>query len=180
MLRLINKMEQVMKRIRIEKVTLNIGAGADQAKLEKGMQLLKMITGLTPVKTFTTKRIPEWSIRPGLPIGCKLTLRKAQAMEIVPRLLSAVDNKLKAAQIDRYGNIAFGIREYIDIPNAKYDPAIGIIGLQVCITLERPGYRIKKRRIMSRPLHGSHIISKEEAIEFMKQNFNVAIMEDEY
>lgn len=172
-------MEQVMKRIRIEKVTLNIGAGADQAKLEKGMQLLKIVTGLTPVKTFTTKRIPEWNIRPGLPIGCKLTLRKSQAYDIVPRLLAAVDSKLRITQIDKYGNIAFGIKEYIDIPNVKYDPGIGIIGLQVCITLERPGYRVKKRRIESRPLHGKHIISRLEAIDFMKQNFNVTIMEED-
>ena len=71
-----------MKNIRIEKVTLNIGAGKDQAKLEKGLLLLSSITGLKPVKTFAKKRIPEWGLRPGLPIGCKITLRKKKAEEI--------------------------------------------------------------------------------------------------
>ncbi len=168
-----------MKRIRIEKVTLNIGSGADQAKLEKSIQLLKNITSLNPVKTFTKKRIPEWSIRPGLPIGCKLTLRKESAREILVRLLAAVDNSLKTMQFDEQGNIAFGIPEYIDIPNVKYDPKIGIIGLQVCVTLERPGYRIKKRRVASRRLSHKHIIKREEAIDFMKNNFNVKIVEEE-
>ncbi len=170
---------QVMKIIRIEKVTLNIGAGADQAKLEKGIQLLKNITGLMPVKTFTKKRIPEWNIRPGLPIGCKLTLRKEQAREVLTRLLSAVDHKLKMSQFDGYGNIAFGIPEYIDIPDVKYDPKIGIIGLQVCITLERPGYRIKKRKIAAKKLSSRHNIRKEEAIDFMKETFNVKTAEEE-
>lgn len=167
-----------MKKIRIEKVTLNIGAGADPAKLEKGVQLLKNITGLTPVKTFTRKRIPEWGIRPGLPIGCKLTLRKEVAKDILVNLLAAVDNKLKSVQFDERGNIAFGIHEYIDIPKVKYDPKIGVIGLQVCITLERPGYRIKKRRIAAKKIRDNHLIKKHEAIDFMKQNFQIKIVEE--
>ena len=72
-----------MKTIKLEKVTLNIGAGKDQAKLEKGMLLLKNITNISPVKTFTKKRIPDWGIRPGLPIGCKLTLRKKKALDLL-------------------------------------------------------------------------------------------------
>lgn len=168
-----------MKKIRIEKVTLNIGAGADQAKLEKGVQLLQNITGLNPVKTLTKKRIPEWSIRPGLPIGCKLTLRKHSAREILTRLLAAVDNKLKSLQFDENGNIAFGIKEYIDIPNAKYDPKIGIMGLQVCITLERPGYRVKKRRVAARKISHRHVIKKDEAIDFMRENFKINIVDEE-
>jgi len=168
-----------MKKIRIEKVTLNIGAGADQAKLEKGVQLLKNITGLNPVKTLTKKRIPEWNIRPGLPIGCKLTLRKHSAREILTRLLAAVDNKLKSLQFDENGNIAFGIKEYIDIPNAKYDPKIGIMGLQVCITLERPGYRVKKRRVAARKISHRHVIKKDEAIDFMRESFKINIVDEE-
>lgn len=62
-----------MRNIRIEKVTLNIGAGKDQNKLDKARLLLKAITGIEPVKTVTQKRIPGWGLRPGLPIGCKIT-----------------------------------------------------------------------------------------------------------
>ena len=62
-----------MKKVRIEKITLNIGSGKDTSKLDKGILLIKTITGIAPVKTITKKRIPSWGLRPGLPIGAKLT-----------------------------------------------------------------------------------------------------------
>ncbi len=167
-----------MREIRIEKVTLNVGAGKDQTKLEKGMLLLKNVTGINPVKTFTNKRIPSWGLRPGLPIGCKLTLRKKKAEEILLRLLDAKDNKLSLRQFDKEGNIAFGIHEYIDIPGIKYDPKIEIMGLEVCVTLERQGFRIKRRKIMRRKMSNKHRIKKEEAIEFMEKRFNVKVGEE--
>lgn len=162
-----------MKDIRVEKVTLNIGAGKDQAKLEKGVVLLKSIADATPVRTVTSKRIQEWGIRPGLPIGCKLTLRKDKANKMLPRLLDAVDNRLNENQFDNYGNIAFGIHEYIEVPGIKYDPKIGIMGFEVCITLERPGYRIKRRKLLARKIPARHRISKQEAIDFMCRHFNI-------
>jgi len=168
-----------MKGIRIEKVTLNVGAGKDQAKLEKGILLLKNVTGINPVKTFTNKRIPTWGLRPGLPIGCKLTLRKKKAEEILLRLLDAKDNQLGLQQFDKEGNIAFGVHEYIDVPGVKYDPKIGIMGFEVCVTLERPGFRIKRRRIMKRKICNKHRIKKEEVIEFMKKKFNVKVGEEQ-
>lgn len=164
-----------MQQVRIEKVTLNIGAGKDQAKLDKGMLLIKAITGIEPVKTVTNKRIPGWGLRPGLPIGCKLTLRKSQAVEILKRLFDAKDKKLEESQFDENGNISFGIHEYIDIPGVAYDPKIGIMGLQVCISLERPGFRIKRRRLEPKKIPDKHQISKEEAIKFVKDNFSVTV-----
>lgn len=167
-----------MKSIRIEKVTLNIGAGKDQARLERGIALLNAIADATPVKTTTNKRIQEWGLRPGLPIGCKLTLRKNKAVKMLPRLLDAVENRLREKQFDGNGNIAFGISEYIEIPGVKYDPKIGIMGLEVCITLERPGYRIKKRRLLARKIPARHRISKQEAIDFMAKQFNTKVEEE--
>ena len=168
----------LMKTIKIEKVTLNIGAGKDQSKLEKGIMLLNSIANATPIKTTTNKRIQEWGLRPGLPIGCKLTLRREKAAQILPRLLEAVENKLNEKQFDNNGNLAFGIHEYIEIPGVKYDPKIGILGLQVCVTLERPGYRIKRRRLLTRKIPARHRISKKEAIEFMYKNFNIKLGEE--
>ena len=161
--------------IKISKVTLNMGAGKDQAKLDKGIKLFKSITNVNPVKTITSKRIPGWDLRPGLPIGCKVTLRRKNAIEILKRLLQAKDSKLKESQFDPNGNIAFGIEEYIDIPGVKYDPEIGIIGLEVCVTLERNGFRIKRRRIAKKKVPKKHMITKQEAIDFMKKDFNIEL-----
>lgn len=164
-----------MREIKIEKITLNIGAGKDQSKLDKAVLLLKSVSGKNPVKTFTNKRIEEWGLRPGLPIGCKLTLRKKAAQELLARLLDAKDNKLAEIQFDNSGNISFGIAEYIDIPGVKYDPNIGVMGLQVCITLERPGFRIKRRKLERKKIPLRHSIKKEDAMDFMRKSFNVKI-----
>jgi large subunit ribosomal protein L5 len=172
-------MSSAMKDIRIEKLTLNIGAGKEQAILEKGVILLKNITGIAPVKTITQKRIANWGLRPGLPIGCKLTFRKDQARELIKRLLVAKSNLLSKNNFDDNGNVSFGIHEYIDIPNVKYDPKIGIMGLQASLTLQRPGFRIKRRKIMKRKIPRHHAISQNEAIKFMKDNFAIKIQEEE-
>ena len=164
-----------MRNIRIEKVTLNIGAGKDQKKLDNGLKLLKIVTGVAPVTTFTNKRIPNWGLRPGLPIGCKVTLRKVQAKDILKKLIEAKDKILNESQFDESGNIAFGVHEYINIPGVKYDPEMGMIGLEVCITLERPGYRIKRRSRLNKPIPKRHAITKQEAVDFMKNEFGVKI-----
>ena len=167
----------LMKEIKIEKLTLNIGTGKDQAKLEKGMRLIKSMTGLSPVKTFTKKRIPEWGIRPGLPIGCKITIRNKKANELLAVLLDAKDKKLRKSCFGN-GTVSFGIHEYIDVPSIKYDPEIGVMGFQVCITLGRPGFRIKKRGVAKKGIADSHKIKTEESIEFMKEKFDVGVEEE--
>jgi large subunit ribosomal protein L5 len=167
-----------MRDVRIEKVTLNIGCGKDQSRLDKGVELLKSITGVAPVKTITQKRIQEWGLRPGLPIGCKVTLRKAQAKELLKRLLDAREFKLQDSQFDDNGNVSFGVHEYIDIPGVKYDPKIGIMGLQVCVTLERPGFRIKRRSIRSAKIPKKQRITKSESVHFMTKNYNVKMGEE--
>jgi large subunit ribosomal protein L5 len=170
----------VMKQIQIEKITLNFGAGKDQKKLDKGVILLKHLTNKDPVKTVTQKRIPTWGVRPGLPIGCKITIRdKAAIKDLVKRFLRAKENHLKEKQFDENGNIAFGIHEYIDIPDVQYKPEVGIMGFETCITLTRPGFRIRKRKIQKRKIGKKHKITKQEAIEFMKKEFALKVGEEE-
>jgi len=170
--------ENLMREIKISKLTINIGAGKDQANLKKAISVVNSITGKEPVKTITQKRIAAWGIRPGLPIGCKLTLRKNQIPELLKRLLSARDNILSEKCFDDFGNISFGIKEHIDIPGTNYDPKIGILGLQASITLKRPGFRVKDRRLKKSKVGHNHIIIRQEAINFMKKNYNVQIKEE--
>lgn len=170
-------MTNPMKTIRIEKVTLNVGAGKDQKLLDKSMKMLNIVTGLEAVKTITDKRIAAWGLRKGLPIGCKITMRGTKAREILKRLVGAKDNTLKPSYFDNNGNISFGIQECIDIPDYAYDPEVGILGLQVSITLERPGFRVKKRKIGAARISASHRISKEEAVSFMTENYDIKVDE---
>jgi large subunit ribosomal protein L5 len=166
-----------MKEIRVDKVTLNFGAGKDQKHLENGIALIKMIAGEDPVKTYSDQRIPAWGLRPGLPIGAKLTLRGEQAEKIIQRFLVAKDKKLNVSCVDDYGNVSFGIPEYIDIPDVKYDPKVGVMGLQISITLARPGFRVAKRKLKQQRVGRTHQIRKEEAQEFMKKTFGVEFIQ---
>lgn len=167
-----------MKHIRIEKATVNFGAGVDQKKLAKGVKLLKMIAGKEPIKTYAKKRIPTWGTRLGLPIGAKLTLRGDDAQKLITRLVTAKDNVLSFKNFDQSGNVSFGIHEYVDVPGAKYDPELGIMGFEVSITLSRPGFRVKNRKIMKRKIPSRHRIHQEDAISFFKDSFDVKIMEE--
>ena len=166
-----------MRQIKIEKITLNIGTGGPGDKLEKALKLLKKVSDATPVKTKTKKRIPTWGIRPNLEIGAKITVRGKKAEEILKRLLVAKKNKLMKQKFDKFGNLSFGLEEYLSIPGVEYDASIGIIGLECAVTLRRNGFRIARRRLQSRSIPARHSISQEESIQFMKEKFNITIEE---
>lgn len=168
-----------MREIKIEKVTLNIGAGQPGDKLDKAMKLLKGISDMKPIQTKTMKRIPTWGLRPNLAIGCKVTVRGKKSEELLSKLLKAVDNNLDQAKFDSSGNFSFGIKEYIDIPEVNYDPDIGIIGLEIAVTLERAGYRIKKRKINKSSIAAKHRVNREDAMQFMENKFKVNIVQGE-
>ncbi|MFT4312025.1 MAG: 50S ribosomal protein L5 [Candidatus Woesearchaeota archaeon] len=172
-------MTSVMKQIKIEKVTLNCGCGTDHDRLEKSVKLLEQITKRKVVKTKTQLRVAQWSLRKGLPIGTKVTVRSNDAIELAKRLLVAKDNKLGKNNFDTNGNVSFGINECIDIPGVEYDPKIGIIGLQVCITLARPGNRVKSRMYKPAKLGTAQKITQDDAIAYMQETFGVELLQEE-
>ncbi len=161
--------------ISIEKVTVNIGIGAAGEKLEKAKKLLEKLTGQKPVENKSDKRIPTWNVRPGLAIGTKVTLRGKKAIDFLNLALDARDRKVKDSNFDNLGNFSFGIHEYIDVPGFKYDPDIGILGFDVSTTLQKWGYRIKKRKRKTATPPKRHLITKNESIEYFKKNFSVVI-----
>jgi large subunit ribosomal protein L5 len=170
--------ESQMKKIMIEKLTLNFCAGTNQKLLDKGFKLIQMISGKTPVKTVSNKRIPSWGLRPGLPIGCKITLRGKEANEMLSKLLEGIDKTLKEKSFDSQGNFSFGLKEYIDVPSLKYDPDIGIIGFEAAVTLYRKGYRVMRRKGMKTKISKTHRISAEEAKNFVRSNFGAKVGEE--
>ena len=172
--------ENPMREILIEKITLNVGVGEAGDKLEKAKILLERISDTKVVKTSSKKRIPTWGVRPGLSLGIKTTLRGEKAVELLKRLFKAVDDHINPRMFDEEGNLSFGIDEYIHIPEVKYDPTLGIIGLDVCITLKRKGgTRIKRRSYRKSKIGNAHRISKEESVEFFKSKFGITVGEKE-
>ncbi len=158
----------MMNVVKIDKVTLNIGIGAPGEKLENAKALLEKITGARPVFTKAHNRNPTFKIRKGDDIGAKVTIRKAKALELLKKCLDVIDYSLSERSFDSTGNVCFGVKEYIDLPGVKYDPKIGMMGFDVCVTLAKPGYRIQRRRIGFARFPVKRRVSKKEAIEFMK------------
>ncbi len=164
-----------MEGVKIAKATVNIGVGESGERLARAEQLLVNITDQKPVRTISKITNPEFGIRKGQPVACKVTLRNERADKAVKMVLDGIGNRLKASQFDKQGNVSFGIEEHIDIPGMRYDPDIGIFGMNVAITFEKPGYRIKRRRIQQNNVPNKHQVTKEETMEFMKQEFQVNI-----
>lgn len=164
-----------MEEVKIAKATVNIGVGEGGEKLARAEKLLINITDQKPVRTFSKVTNPEFGIRKGQPIACKVTLRDEKAIKAIKLVLDGVGNRLKPTQFDKQGNVSFGIEEHIEIPGMRYDPDIGIFGMNVSITFEKPGYRIKRRRIQQKKIPKKHQVTPEETREFMKEKFQVKI-----
>lgn len=162
-----------MREIRVEKVTVNLGVGQSGQPLENARELLKALTGRKPVTTFSRMRNPVFRIKKGDPIGVKVTLRRKAAEEFLRKALEAADNKVSKRSFDGRGNFSFGVKEYIDFPGAKYNPKIGVLGFDVCVTLSRKGARVRDRRRMASRIGKTHRITREEGTALAQQAFNV-------
>lgn len=167
-----------MQQVRIAKATVNIGVGEAGERLARAEKLLYSITNQKSVRTTSKVTNPEFGIRKGQPIACKVTLRGEQADETVKLILSGIDNIIRPTQFDKQGNLSFGIHEHIDIPGMRYDPDIGIFGMNVNITFEKPGYRIKRRKVQRKHIPQKHQVTTEETMEYMKENFQIRLESD--
>lgn len=162
-----------MRDIRIEKLTINMGCGSDRDRLEKSKKLLESLSNKKIVVSITRKRT-TFNMPKGRSIGCKVTLRGKEAEEFLKRALEANGKKLSKTIFDIQGNFSFGVKEHIDLPNIRYDPDIGILGMDVCVTLERPGFRTKRKRFDSK-IGKKHRIKPEEAKEWLVKNYGVEL-----
>ncbi len=167
-----------MREIIIEKVVINIGVGEAGERLEKAKKVLNLLTGKKPTETKARKTIRDFSIRKGQSIGCMVTLRKKDAEEFLRRALWVKNFKIPEYSFDDFGNLNFGIKDYTNFQNIKYDPEIGIFGFDVSVRVKRKGgYRVMHRRIRRSKIPMRHRVTKEESMEFFRKNFNLEILE---
>jgi large subunit ribosomal protein L5 len=166
--------ENIMRRISVGKVVVNIGVGKSGEPVERAKHGSEDLTGKIPTMTTAKKHFRDFGIHQGEPIGTMVTLRRKDATDFLKRCLEAKGNKMNISSFDDYGNISIGIREHIDIPGTKYNPDIGIFGMNVCVSLVRPGYSISKKKSKSKIGKG-HRISKGGAIDFFTSGFGVEV-----
>jgi large subunit ribosomal protein L5 len=175
------KLNNPMRQLDIEKVTINISTSTKVEDVERALKLLKKIVpDQEPTKVRGKKRVQQWGVRPGIPKGAMITLRGERAKEVLNKLLDAVDRRIDPKSFDNHGNFSFGIKEYLLIPGIKYDPEIGVLGMDVSVSLKRKGgWRVKYRKLKRARIPERHKIKKEEAIEWVKNNLNVEVAEKE-
>jgi large subunit ribosomal protein L5 len=157
----------------VAKVTINIGCGEAGEKLERAKKLLEKLTGRKVVVTTTHGRT-TFGMAKGRPIGIKITLRGKPAIDFVNKALESRDMKIPVRCFDKQGNFAFGVKEHIDLPGIRYDPDIGIFGMDVCVTLERPGFGVSRARIPHK-IGKEHRITATEASDWAVANLGVKV-----
>ena len=168
--------QNLMKKISLAKIVLNMGVGKSGEPIEIGKKTLVQITGKKPNARNAKKSQRDWGVRKGEPIGVAVTVRGNDAKELLKKLLVAKDNQINGKAFDNEGNLSFGIKEHIDIPGIKYDPQIGILGLEVSVSLARPGFNIKLRSKRKTKVGKNHRIRKNDAIKFLTEEFGVKVV----
>jgi len=161
-----------MREIKIEKVVLSVG-GTGEA-LEKGVKLLKILSGRKPSKRISHKRIPTLNVRPKLEVGAIVTLR-TDIDKILKRMLAAIENKIGKKQISE-NHFSFGIKEYLEIPGIEHQREIGILGLDVTVVFKRAGRRVRLKKIKKGKIPKRQRITQQEIIKFMETNFQTKII----
>jgi len=161
----------------IEKVTINIGVGEAGERLGKAQSVLEDITKQKSIQTLSRTVSKDLALRKRMPIGCKVTIRGSDANQFLKNAFETRDNKIADYAFDKQGNMSFGIPDHTLFKSQKYNPDIGIFGMDVCITMEKPGYRIKRRRIQRRKIHHRHQIDNEETKKFFTDTFHLEVVE---
>ena len=165
-----------MRRIRVGKVVVNIGLGKSGEAIERGKKVLEQVTGQKPAQTRAKKSVRDFGIHKGEPIGVVVTVRGKKSDSLIEKLLTSRERKLQDSCFDDRGSISFGIKEHIEIPGIRYDPEIGILGMNVSILLERPGYSVSRRNRRTSRVGKRQVVNKDESIAFLKEKFGVTII----
>ena len=162
----------------IAKVVVDICTGGGE-DLTRAATILEQLTGQTPVQSRARQTVRDFGIRRNEAIAVRVTLRHEVAEEFLRRTMKAKDDVLLLKNWDDDGNFAFGIAEHINIPDVKYDPQLGVQGMNITVCVERPGFRVKRRRRRKAKVPYRHRLTPEESMVFVKNKFGIEILEKE-
>jgi len=128
---------------KIEKITLNMGVGEasqDKKKVQTAAAEMELIAGQKPVITKAKKSIAQFKLREGMPIGCKVTLRRERMYEFLDRLVTIAMPRIRdfrglnPKSFDGRGNYAMGLKEQIIFPEISYDQIDKVRGMDIIVT----------------------------------------------
>merc|ERR1712035_254463 len=171
----VEKQKNSMREVRIGKLCLNICVGESGDKLTRAAKVLEQLTGQQPVFSKARYTVRSFGIRRNEKIAVHCTVRGPKAEEILERGLKVKEYELRRENFSENGNFGFGIQEHIDL-GIKYDPSIGIYGMDFYMVMGRPGMNVRHRRRKTGRAGFQHRLTKEDAMKWFQTKYDGIIL----